>query len=101
MQIVRRIGKGFAIATVTVAMLLFALFVVGNVMLTGKPWPMSQVDSLNHPVKVAQSDVDGLVLVDGRSVSCHSTVLSLIRPLPLPRQRATESRSTSVEMCLA
>ena len=65
MNRIRRLAIRLSIATLTVFV---GLYIVPNMLLWGRPFPISHVDQLQSPAKVESWNPRGLQLADGRQV---------------------------------
>lgn len=89
----RRIARILVFSVAAVVILLFGLFVWGNMMLIGRPFPIRQVDSLKDPVAVTGWDTDGLVLANGQRLR-----LPLSKDLPVPAKALAAATQHGIEI---
>ncbi len=92
-QGLRRVARILAFACAAVVLALFGLYVSANMMMIGRPFPISQVDSLEHPVAVRGWDTEGLTLATGKRVS-----LPFADSLPIPSLALAAATTHGVEI---
>ncbi len=89
----RRVIRIVAFACAAFVFALFGLYVFANMMMIGRPFPVRQVDSLEHPIDVRSWDTEGLTLATGQRVP-----LPLGEGLPIPSLALAAATSHGIEL---